>query len=120
MTLTTPNLYNFEEEKRKGNETTALICLHGVYFHGFCDDHDDLVYFTKEDAVFFGPQQNTCMQDLAPGYYDVVVYGEAAVLYYWVDNSNPNKPRGRGLVVQPNTPWQVNAVSKWQEQHQFL
>lgn len=105
------DLFNYAEEQHAGRDTERLQCMDGVYFHGFCDKRDDLVY-TR------GPIKPVVEE----GIHDVTVYGIKAKLYYWkaIAPYWPGGKRGRGLVVLEGTDSEVDAKAKFKRKQDGL
>lgn len=96
------DLFNYAVEEEAGRSTRTLETLHGCYFHGFCDQGDDLVCIRSGTVV-------------DTGVHDVMVYGQPAKLFYWVaeDPSWPGGKRPRGLVVLEGTDSAADAERKY-------
>jgi len=105
------DLFNYAEEQHAGRDTERLQCMDGVYFHGFCDKRDDLVY-TR------GPIKPV----VEDGIHEVTVYGQKAKLYYWtaISPSWPGGKRPRGLVVLEGSESELDAKAKFERKQEGL
>lgn len=105
------DLLNEAVERDAGRDTGDLVRMDGIYFHGFCDRGDDLVY-TR------GPVK-PIVED---GIHDVTVYGSNAKLYKWTAFSPgwPGNLRPRGLVVLESTDCEVDAKAKFERKQDGL
>lgn len=105
------DLLNEAYERDAGRDTANLVRIDGAYFHGFCDEGDDLVY-----------TQGPVKPIVEEGVHDVTVYGVKAKLYYWkaIASYWPGGKRGRGLVVLEGTDSEVDAKAKFKRKQDGL